>query len=227
MGASIRLVCFDLGGVVVRICRSWREGCAVAGVPFRDGDAFSAEALRARRRLLNDSYQSGRISCSRYFSEIAEATGGLYSPEEVSRIHLAWTLDDYPGIADLIDRINRSGVCTTACLSNTNASHWRTLTVGDPSAPHPHARRPSQAISKLRHHFVSHRIGAIKPHEPAFRCVERALGLKPGEIIFFDDLPENVDAARALGWHAHRIDHEQDTAAQITGHLRDAGIPLS
>ncbi len=32
----IRLVCFDLGGVVIRICRTWAEGCAAAGLEVRD-----------------------------------------------------------------------------------------------------------------------------------------------------------------------------------------------
>ena len=32
MANSISLVCFDLGGVVLRICQSWAEGCVVAGL---------------------------------------------------------------------------------------------------------------------------------------------------------------------------------------------------
>ena len=41
MTTPISLVCFDLGGVVVRICRSWAEGCAEAGLDVR-GDVEEA-----------------------------------------------------------------------------------------------------------------------------------------------------------------------------------------
>ena len=29
------IVCFDIGGVLVRICRTWEEGCIAADVPLR------------------------------------------------------------------------------------------------------------------------------------------------------------------------------------------------
>ena len=32
MSERVTLVVFDLGGVVVRICRSWEEACRAAGV---------------------------------------------------------------------------------------------------------------------------------------------------------------------------------------------------
>ncbi len=36
MTCSIQLVCFDVGGVVVRICHTWAEGCAAAGITPRN-----------------------------------------------------------------------------------------------------------------------------------------------------------------------------------------------
>ena len=32
MSSPIRLVCFDLGRVLIRICDGWREACGAAGV---------------------------------------------------------------------------------------------------------------------------------------------------------------------------------------------------
>ena len=31
--SQVRIVCFDWGGVILRHCRSWQEGCAAAGLP--------------------------------------------------------------------------------------------------------------------------------------------------------------------------------------------------
>ena len=41
--------------------------------------------------------------------------------------------------------------------------------------------------------------------------------------VFFDDLAENVSAARACGWNAVHIDHEGDTARQVMAGLRAHG----
>jgi len=38
------------------------------------------------------------------------------------------------------------------------------------------------------------------------------LGVRPDEIAFLDDVPANVDAARAAGWHA--VLH-QETGASV------------
>ena len=45
-------------------------------------------------------------------------------------------------------------------------------------------------------------------------------------VIFFDDLEENIAAARSIGWTAHQIDHTRDTAAQMRYHLTRWGLNL-
>jgi FMN phosphatase YigB (HAD superfamily) len=54
--------------------------------------------------------------------------------------------------------------------------------------------------------------------------VERATGHGPEEILFFDDLPENIDGARAAGWRAVLIDPDGDPAAQVMTALDKAGL---
>jgi FMN phosphatase YigB (HAD superfamily) len=49
----------------------------------------------------------------------------------------------------------------------------------------------------------------------------------PGRIVFFDDVEENVAAARRRGWRGQRILHDGDPIAQVRRHLRDAGIEVS
>lgn len=216
----IRLVCFDLGGVVVRICRTWEEACARAGIEVRAPERFADPAARRRRRELSDLYQSGAIECESYYRLVAETTGGLYHADEVRRVHAAWTLDDYPGIDRLITSLGSHGGVLTACLSNTNRSHWEVLRHGTPEQP------PSRAVPALQHHFLSQCIGAIKPDERIYQHVERTLGFSPSEIVFFDDLSENIEAARRRGWRAHQVDHTGDTALQVRRHLVRYGVVL-
>jgi epoxide hydrolase-like predicted phosphatase len=44
--------------------------------------------------------------------------------------------------------------------------------------------------------------GLAKPDPAFFRHAETRLGARPEEMVFVDDLPANVEAARALGWRA-------------------------
>ena len=107
--AGIRVVCFDLGGVVVRICRTWQEACARASVPVRDHARFDTPELKSRRRTITDDYMAGRLTCEQYWRDIAGATAGLYEPHEIRAVHLAWTMDDYAGIAAAARRWRPTG----------------------------------------------------------------------------------------------------------------------
>jgi putative hydrolase of the HAD superfamily len=209
----IRLVCFDWGGVIIRICRSWDEGCAAAGIPVR-GDVASPEC-RARRKVLSNDYQLGKFDDATFLARLSETTGGLYTPEEIARVHDAWLIAEYPGVADLVDRLTRLTHVQTGVLSNTNARHWARHT---PRSDNAAADFPT--IAKLRYRHASHLLGLGKPDPAIYHEYARLTGFAPAEILFFDDLEENVQAARGAGWQCEQIDHTGDTAAQIDAHLR-------
>ncbi|WP_329246043.1 HAD family phosphatase [Actinoallomurus sp. NBC_01490] len=50
--------------------------------------------------------------------------------------------------------------------------------------------------------LFSYRLGRRKPDPGAFVVVSKRLGAEPGEILFIDDSPTNIDTARSLGWTA-------------------------
>lgn len=206
---SIRLVCFDLGGVLLRICRSWREGCAAAGLEARAAFPDDPSAANGFKGI-GASYQVGALSCTEYAGRFAAAMNHLYSPDEIMTIHHAWLLGEYPGAGLLIDDLHAAGL-ETACLSNTNHAHW--------------SRMPEYAsVMKLQRRFASHELGHAKPDAAIYRAFEERTGRSAGEIVFFDDLPENVAAARALGWRATVIDPAGDPAAQMRSALRRCNI---
>ena len=63
-----------------------------------------------------------------------------------------------------------------------------------------------------------------KPGLDIYHAFVERTGHRAAGILFFDDLEENVVAARRAGWNAEQIDHTGDTAAQIRGHLREYGV---
>ncbi len=213
------VVCLDLGGVVVRICRSWKEACERARVPVYDEDwTLSDEAVRHRREVI-EAYQSGQLTTAEYFEHVQHALGGRYSEREVVKIHDAWLLVEYPGVGELLSELNESSGVTTACLSNTNERHWQLLTQDDGLGRYP-------AVAAIDRPFASHLLGFNKPDAAIFRAFEAALGVSGEQIVFYDDLPENVAAARRLGWRAERIDPVGDPAQQMRRHLASLGVAL-
>lgn len=208
-GGAVRLVCFDLGGVLVRIVRNWVEACDRAGVRLGAGDP---SAWRRHEALLR-RYETGELDEAGYRRELPACLPGV-SLDDVDRGFDAWLLGMYPGAAELIDELKSRGL-RTACLSNTNERHWRTLTRTNPRYA---------ALGRLDHLVASHEIGVMKPDERAYRRVEAASGFRGTQVLFFDDKPENVEAARAAGWRAEVVDRVEEPVAQIRQHLAAHGV---
>ncbi len=219
---AVKIVVFDLGGVVVRICRSLKEAGERCGIAVRDEDITPER--RAERRAIHAEYERGRIGCEEFFVAIARTTGGKYTPEQFRAMHMSWIIDEYAGVSELIDDLHGAGI-QTGVLSNTNASHWGQMqglaTDGRVVVP----KFPT--TTKPMHRHASHLFGLAKPEVAIYQEFARRTGSAPGEIVFFDDLPENVAAARGAGWTSHVVDHMGDTAGQMREYLRaEHGIVL-
>ncbi len=211
--SQIRLVCFDWGGVVLRISRSWEDRFVRAG--FAPPPELDEPAFASQLDQIADDYQRGLLTCEQYFSTIAAKTDGAYSPAHIQQVHDAWLIDEYDGVGLLIDKLNKMDTVTTGMLSNTNAAHWARQHDGPGGFP---------AASRIARRLASHELGYAKPDPAIFRVATDAFGVTPEEILYFDDIPEYVAAARNAGWHAQRIDHEGDTCQQVHRHLIDAQV---
>jgi glucose-1-phosphatase len=213
----VGLVCFDWGGVILRICHSWAQGCAAAGLDVR-GDSAD-DVHRQERHALAMRYQDGALTTDDFLTQLAASTNGLYSREEVLAIHNAWLLGEYKGIGAVVDRLHRVERVETALLSNTNALHWQRHSTGlnGSAADFPTA-------GQLKHKVASHLVGVSKPSREIYQAMCDLTGMSGQAILFFDDLADNIEAARAMGWRAEQIDPDGDTAAQITAYLHAHGV---
>ena len=205
---------FDLGGVLVRIARDWPEAADFAGISLtvRDEAAFKAARTRAV-----EEFQCGLVDEKGYCAAVAAGSFGDCSVEAAGQVLHAWSQEEYPGIATVFDALDEAGV-PAALLSNTNASHWRRLAGLDGGA----LEYPTLQRARFRH--ASHLLGFMKPDPRVYRAFEVAVGLDGERLLFFDDVEENVLAAREAGWLAEHIEHGVDTPGQLLGHLRRHGV---
>lgn len=202
MAATIRLVAFDIGGVMIQLTADWEESCARAGVPYRP--LALTDAQRADLHQLEVAFSVGGISAPSYYASVRDVLHGLYTAEEIAASNQAVIREEFPGIHDTVCALNAAGI-VTACLSNTYAPHWVDLT--NP------ARYPG--IAALAHQHASHLLGAAKPDAAIYQRFETAVGCAPAEILFFDDRRENIDAAVQCGWHAVHITEALSPVPQI------------
>ena len=190
---EIRLVVFDLGRVLMRICNDWVEACrrAQIEVPQEQLDP-EAEAVLHEIARRNDV---GEINMDGFISAAGPILG--LTAAQVRAMSHAYLYAPFPGGVELIEELHARGLFT-ACLSNTNDSHWGIM--NDP------AEAAHFPLHRLNHRFASHLVGARKPDAAIYVHVERETGVGPAAILFFDDVVENVEAAAKRGWKAHRVD---------------------
>jgi FMN phosphatase YigB (HAD superfamily) len=207
MAQPIQLVCLDLGGVLIQVCRDWREACEAAKLEL-PRPIFDPEMV-GRLGEINREHESGRIDEAAFERQAAALTG--LTPQQIAAAAAGWLRPVYPGAFDLVGRLAAAQPrVRSACLSNTNTRHWRMM-----NTPGPH----QLGLERLTYRFVSFELGHMKPSAEIFRDVERLAGLPPASILFFDDNPDNVAAARACGWQAERIDPHRDPPGQVVEHL--------
>ncbi len=81
-----------------------------------------------------------------------------------------------------------------AALSNSNELHWERNT------------NDLGVTGLFEVAISSHQVGLHKPDPRMYLTALDRLGAVPDTVMFFDDVPENVEAASALGIHAFQVD---------------------
>jgi putative hydrolase of the HAD superfamily len=182
--ASVRAVLFDLGNVLCHVDTG------------RMRRAFTAETGLSSEQLdralfgagLKEALDRGRLAPAEVTERIGEALGISMTLDRFSAL---WNhvLLPWPEMDALARRVATALPC--GLLSNTDPIH------------HALARSTYPALAALPVQVVSYEIGALKPEPAIYEAASAAMGVAPGELLFVDDLSENVEAARAAGMAAH------------------------
>jgi glucose-1-phosphatase len=212
MPTPVELVIFDLGRVMIRLVDGWKHACELVSVPYVPG--FDVPDADLRKRVLHEvlRFETGQLTHEQWCDETSTLTG--MPAEHIDKVLRTWILDPFPGYDDFLDELHNKGY-KTACLSNTNATHWHMM-IEKPG-------RQLLPLKRMHWQFASHLIRAAKPDAAIYEHVERVTGVQPARIVFFDDLADNVTGAAARGWHAVRIEPDPDPVTQARSALRKLG----
>jgi putative hydrolase of the HAD superfamily len=183
---DIRVLLFDVGGVLVQLS-------GVDAMLEWLGNTITSDELW-RLWLRSESvrkFETGQIDAGEFADRVISEFGLAVEPQRFLESFTEWPTGLYPGTLEMLALIPRS--YRRALLSNSNALHWPRVLNGMGLGP------------AFDSHFVSHLTGRIKPDSDAFEHVVESLGCLPGQVLFFDDNPLNVEAAQRFGMHAIRV----------------------
>ena len=179
------IVVFDLGGVLVSVdfMRACRRLEAAGGAPAAD----------IREAIVNGAdklaFDSGRLSAQQFAARVCAAVGAQLSYAEFAEI---WCdiFAEQGEVTELLDQI--SAKADLVLLSNTDPLHFQFV------------RSRFDFLEKFSRMLLSYEVGYAKPARQIF---ERALGSadRRTRLIYFDDVPEFVAAARACGLPAEQF----------------------
>ena len=88
-------------------------------------------------------------------------------------------------------------------FSNTNQAHWRSQVTAS-----------AGRLGDFERH-LSYEMGHAKPSLRSFQIVAETACLPPQSMLFFDDVPANVEAARRAGFRAEVFDREANLRALL------------
>ena len=103
---------------------------------------------------------------------------------------------------DLIKRLKTAGI-GVYYLSNTNEHAFEFMT------------STYEVFSYLDGGIASYRDGVIKPNADIFELFLSRYGKKADECVFVDDMPSNVDGAKAVGLHGIVLKNIDDLEVEL------------
>lgn len=173
------LLLFDLGGVLIEVSTATlRE---IGGRDKSDVELWETWLTCP----VVEEYESGRISEEAFAAGVIETFGSAMQADEFIRSFAAWPVGFFPGMRELLRRLRHD--YKLAYLSNSNPLHYRRF------------QNEWQLDSFFDYHFVSYKMGCVKPQRRIFEMVLDTLPFEANGIFFVDDNRLNVEAARSFG----------------------------
>jgi len=161
-----------------------------------------------RHRLVADEpfrqHERGELPATGYFDHLRRVFELDASDGEIAAGWNAILVGENKDSLRLVDSARRHLPCYA--FTNTSPTHQEVWSTAFPNV-----------VSAFDRIFTSPQLGLRKPEHAAYAAVTREIGVEPASILFFDDLLENVEGARAAGLQAVHVRGHEDIRQALVG----------
>jgi glucose-1-phosphatase len=195
---NVKVLLFDLGNVIInvdfaRAINVWSHYAKIA-----------PEILKARFvfDVSYERHERGEITGAAYFASLRELLGLELNDEQLKEGWNAIYQGEVPGIQTILKQAKQS--FPLYAFSNTNPTHWAYA-----------CQHYADVLGLFEKVFTSSELEKRKPHREAFEAVVNEMSVNAVNVLFFDDLLENVEGARAAGLQAVHVQSPTDTEKAV------------
>ena len=191
---------FDLGNTLIKLAyeRVLENICRESTVQ-RDDLIDILEAPGSYRDM-----ERGAVTFWEFYEFICDKTGYRGSIRDFHELWSDFFEGTMPGIEELLERVRAR--YRVAFLSNSNEVHAELI-----------PRKFSSLFAKDDRFIFSHRVKVAKPDPEIFRRALDTIGALAYQVVYIDDLSENVAAARSLGMQAFQFIDTLSLTRQLEG----------
>ncbi|THB77396.1 MAG: HAD family phosphatase [Desulfobulbaceae bacterium] len=185
---SVKALLFDLGGVLVDIDfnRAFNN--------WSNNTESSAEIIKSKFRFdsFYKSHEIGEINSGEYFDSLRKSLDIDITDQQFEDGWNSIFISEVYGISRLLRVLKKK--IPMYVFSNTNNLHQRYW-----------LNEYQSILSNFETIFTSSDLRKRKPDPEAFLSVADIIGIKPNQILFFDDLLENIHGAKKVGFKTVQV----------------------
>jgi putative hydrolase of the HAD superfamily len=166
--------------------------------------------------LFRHAYDLGELNGVSYWAQVARDAGVTFTPEQVESLIetdiLMWASLNEEMLAWVV-ALQDAGF-PTAILSNMGEDMLRYM------------RQEFGWLAHFQHHTWSCELGIGKPDPAIYTHTCERLGVAPGETLFLDDKPENIEAAASVGLNAILFQSIEQLKHDLKARNLQNGLPV-
>lgn len=195
---NIKNVLFDFGGVIASLSKK-NAIAKFKEIGFADIDDYLGEF---RQKGIFLDYETGKISAPEFYDEFRKIGNNQAEDKDIDDAWMNFIIEIPAYKYDLLKQLADS--YRVLLLSNTNPSveKWMRSPQFSPTG--------ENIDNFFEQCFMSFKIGCAKPEKEIFEHVIREANIVPGETLFLDDGPDNIEIAKKMGFQVYLTSQDED-----------------
>jgi glucose-1-phosphatase len=173
--------------------------------------ALSWYVQELQHRGILHGYETGGLTTSEFLAQMSSVAGSpLLTPQQIEKIWNSIFIGMPAHRFDLLLQLRKK--YQVFLLSNINDLHLRYIEdyLAKTYGIHDFEQRYFDGV------FYSHLVRMRKPDEGIYQYLLTDAQIEPEQAAFFDDLPENIQAAQSLGIQGHLHNPTREILEHVT-----------